>query len=106
MTIEIEFFADIFQARRRVTGMTLHELLAQAGIYRPRDLAERIGITRQYAHLIWTGQQPLSRKMARRIAEKTGLDPRALLIAEVPMPPDTPRGRPRARPPEPPPAQA
>jgi transcriptional regulator with XRE-family HTH domain len=76
--------------------MTLHQLLAQAGIHRPRDLAEKVGITRQYASLLWRGKQPMSRKMAGRIAEQTGLDARALLIAEVPPPEDTPRGRPPA----------
>ena len=72
----------------------MHALLAQAGIHRPADLAKRLGLTRQYAHRLWTGQQPISRKMARRIAAQTGLDANALLIADVQKPLDTPKGRP------------
>lgn len=81
-------------------GMTLHELLASVGIHRPADLAARIGLTRQYAHVLWSGKQPMSRKMAKRIADKTGLDVKALLVADVPPPFPAPKGRPRARPPE------
>ena len=68
----------------------MHALLA-AGIHRLADLAKRLGLTRQYAHRLWTGQQPISRKMARRIAAQTGLDANALLIADVQKPLDTPK---------------
>jgi plasmid maintenance system antidote protein VapI len=77
--------------------MTLHALLAQVGIHRPADLAKCLGLTRQYAHRLWTGQQPISRKMARRIAAQTGLDANALLIADAQKPLDTPKGRPMSQ---------
>ena len=78
--------------------LSLHEVFAAADMHRPADLARRVGISRQYAHAIWTGAQPISRNMARRIAQATGLPVATLMAAEVVSPPKTPKGRPPRRP--------
>ena len=89
---------------RRLGPISLHEVFAAVDIHRPIDLARRVGISRQYAHYLWTGVQPISRNMARRIAQATGLPVTTLLAAEVLAPPPTPRGRPPK--PRPAPARA
>jgi transcriptional regulator with XRE-family HTH domain len=66
---------------------TLHELFAKYHIHRPVDLAKRVGLSRQYAHLLWTGHRPISRRMAERIAEATKIPYTALLTAIPPTPP-------------------
>jgi transcriptional regulator with XRE-family HTH domain len=66
---------------------TLHELFAKYHIHRPVDLAKRVGLSRQYAHLLWTGHRPISRRMAERIAEATKIPHTALLTATPPTPP-------------------
>jgi transcriptional regulator with XRE-family HTH domain len=66
---------------------TLHELFAKYHIHRPVDLAKRVGLSRQYAHLLWTGYRPISRRMAQRIAEATKIPYTALLTATPPTPP-------------------
>jgi transcriptional regulator with XRE-family HTH domain len=66
---------------------TLHELFAKYHIHRPIDLAKRVGLSRQYAHLLWTGYRPISRRMAQRIAEATKIPYTALLTATPPTPP-------------------
>ena len=48
----------------------MHELFAKYHIHRPVDLAKRVGLSRQYAHLLWTGHRPISRRMAERIATR------------------------------------
>jgi transcriptional regulator with XRE-family HTH domain len=82
---------------RHLGPLSLHEVFAAVDIHRPIDLARRVGITRQYAHYLWTGVQPISRNMARRIAQATGLPVATLMAAEVLAPPQTPRGRPPKR---------
>jgi transcriptional regulator with XRE-family HTH domain len=67
--------------------MTLHQLLAQYQIHRPIDLAKRVGLSRQYAHLLWSGRRPISRAMARRISAATGIPYADLLLAESGTPP-------------------
>jgi transcriptional regulator with XRE-family HTH domain len=86
---------------RRLGPLSLHEVFAAVDIHRPIDLARRIGIRRQYAHALWTGAQPISRNMARRIAQATGLPVATLMAAEVVAPPPTPKGRPPKRRPTP-----
>jgi transcriptional regulator with XRE-family HTH domain len=66
---------------------TLHELFAKYHIHRPVDLAKRVGLSRQYAHLLWPGHRPISRRMAERIAEATKIPYTALLTAKPPTPP-------------------
>jgi transcriptional regulator with XRE-family HTH domain len=77
--------------------MTLRQLLRQHGITRSSDLAKKVGISRQHAHLLWQGTQGLSRAMIYRISEATGIAPADLFLAERPMPMPQPRGRPRKR---------
>jgi transcriptional regulator with XRE-family HTH domain len=73
---------------------TLHELFAKYHITRPVDLAKRVGLSRQYAHLLWTGRRPISRRMAERIAAATKIPYTRLLTATTPTPPPrTPRRR-------------
>jgi hypothetical protein len=49
------------------------------------DLAKRAQLSRQYAHLIWTGQRQITRKMARRIEAAAGI-PYADLMTAEPLP--------------------
>jgi transcriptional regulator with XRE-family HTH domain len=78
-------------------GMTLRQLLRQRGITRSSELAKRVGISRQQAHLLWQGKRMPSREMIYRLSEATGLAPEVLFLAERPMPAPQPRGRPRTR---------
>jgi hypothetical protein len=64
--------------------MTLFELFKHYGITRPIDLAKRAQLSRQYAHLIWTGQRQITRKMARRIEAAAGIPYAELMAAEPP----------------------
>jgi transcriptional regulator with XRE-family HTH domain len=57
-------------------------------------VAKRIGLSRQYAHLLWTGHRPISRRMAERIAAATKIPYTALLTSTTPTPPPRKR-RPR-----------
>jgi transcriptional regulator with XRE-family HTH domain len=66
--------------------MTLLELFKQHGITRPIDLAKRAQLSRQYAHLIWTGQRQITRKMARHIEAAAGIPYAELMAAEPPRP--------------------
>jgi transcriptional regulator with XRE-family HTH domain len=77
--------------------MTLRQLLRQHGITRPSELARRVGISRQHAHLFWQGKRVLSRQMIARIHEATGIPQAELFLAERPTPQPQPRGRPRKR---------
>ena len=71
--------------------MTLLDLFKEYGIHRPIDLAKRTGLSRQYAHLIWTGARGISRKMARKIEQTAGIPYEQLMAAEPLLP--TPRRR-------------
>jgi transcriptional regulator with XRE-family HTH domain len=75
--------------------MTLRELFRQHGITRPSELAHRLGISRQHAHLFWQGKRLPSRQMIARMHEKTGIPEADLFLAARPMPQPQPRGRPR-----------
>jgi len=77
--------------------MTLHELFAKYHIHRPIDLANRVGLSRQYAHLLWTGHRPISRRMAHPLAEPTKIPYTALLTARTPTPPPRKPRRQQAR---------
>jgi transcriptional regulator with XRE-family HTH domain len=78
--------------------MTLRDLLRQHGITRASELAHRLGISRQHAHLFWQGKRLLSRQMIARIHAATGIPMAELFLAERPTPQRQPRGRPRKRP--------
>ena len=64
--------------------MTLRDLLIRKGITRPIEFARTVGLTRQYAHLLWTGQRLVTRTMAKKIHEATGIPIPDLLMAETP----------------------
>jgi transcriptional regulator with XRE-family HTH domain len=75
--------------------MTLRQLLRQHGITRSSELAKRVGISRQSAYMLWQGKRALSRDMAYRLSEATGISPAELFFAERPLPRPQPKGRPR-----------
>jgi transcriptional regulator with XRE-family HTH domain len=76
-------------------AMTLRQLLRQHGITQSSELAKRLGISRQHAHLFWQGKRRLSRAMIYRVSEATGIAPADLFLAELPMPQPQRLGRPR-----------
>jgi transcriptional regulator with XRE-family HTH domain len=78
-------------------GMTLRQLLRQYGITRSSELAHRLGISRQHAHLFWQGKRLPNRQMITRMHEATGIPEVALFLASRPSPQPQPRGRPRKR---------
>ena len=87
---------DIFDSGEKslyTGGMTLRDLLIEKGIKRPVDFARTVGLTRQYAHLLWTGQRLITRTMAKKIYDATGIPIPDLLMAE-PLP-YSPRRKPR-----------
>lgn len=73
----------------------MRELFRQHGITRSSELAHRLGISRQHAHLFWQGKRALSRQMIYRISEATGIAPADLFLAEPSPSQPQPRGRPR-----------
>jgi transcriptional regulator with XRE-family HTH domain len=83
------------------TAMTLRQLLRQHGITRSSELANRVGISRQSAYMLWQGKRGLSREMIYRISEATGIAPATLFLAERPMSRPQLKGRaPKPRPEE------
>lgn len=78
-------------------SMTLRQLLRQRGITRSGELAQRVGISRQQAYLLWQGKRLPSRDMIHRLSEATGIAPEVLFLADRPAPQPQPRGRPRKR---------
>jgi transcriptional regulator with XRE-family HTH domain len=77
--------------------MTLRELFRQHGITRSSELAHRLGISRQHAHLFWQGKRLPTRQMITRIHEATGIPEVDLFLAVRPSPMPQRRGRPRKR---------
>jgi len=79
--------------------MTLKALLEAHGMTRPADLADTLGIDRRHAWLIWWGQQGLSRDLALKLYEETGIPLEQLLRAagKPARDPHTPKGRRRKR---------
>lgn len=83
-------------------GITsIYELCAVLGIYRPIDLARRAGISKAYAHLLWTGKRLVGRKLAKKLAPVFQMSPESLIMMEPPpkrlshhTPPDTPAEEP------------
>jgi hypothetical protein len=83
--------------------MTLKALLEAHGMTRPADLAHALDIDRRHAWLIWWGEQGLSRTLALKLYEETGIPLEQLLRATGKPIKNrrTPKGRaPRSRPPE------
>jgi hypothetical protein len=81
----------------------LKALLEAHGMRRPADLAQALRIDRRHAWLIWWGKQGLSRALALKLYETTGIPLDQLLRATGKPVKDqqTPKGRrPRGRPPE------
>jgi transcriptional regulator with XRE-family HTH domain len=80
--------------------MTLKALLEAHGMTQPADLADALGIDRRHAWLIWWGEQGLSRALALKLFERTGIPLEQLLRATGKPAKDrrTPKGRrPRKR---------
>jgi hypothetical protein len=80
--------------------MTLKALLEAHGMTRPADLAQALRIDRRHAWLIWWGKQGLSRALALKLYESTGIPLDQLLRATGKPVKDqqTPKGRrPRGR---------
>ena len=46
----------------------MRELCESRGIMRPIDFAKQTGLSKAYAHLLWTGKRLVGRKMALRLA--------------------------------------
>jgi hypothetical protein len=80
----------------------LKALLEAHGMTRPSDLAHAIGIDRRHAWLIWWGKQGLSRALALKLFDATGIPLEQLLRATARPIKDrrTPKGRPRKPRPE------
>jgi hypothetical protein len=80
----------------------LKALLEAHGMTQPADLADALSIDRRHAWLIWWGKQGLSRALALKLYETTGIPLDQLLRATGKPIKDerTPKGRrPRQRPP-------
>jgi transcriptional regulator with XRE-family HTH domain len=62
----------------------MRELCEQHGILRPIDLARQAGISKAYAHLLWTGKRLVGRKMALKLAPVFKVPPETLIMLEAP----------------------
>lgn len=62
----------------------MRELCEQHGIHRPIDLARQAGISKAYAHLLWTGKRLVGRKMALKLAPVFKVSPETLVMLEAP----------------------
>lgn len=74
---------DIAMMGQPSINLKAHDLFAEYQIFRPIDLSKRARLSRQYAHLIWTGARGITRKMARKIEAATGI-PYDRLMAAIP----------------------
>jgi transcriptional regulator with XRE-family HTH domain len=81
-----------------VQGMFLRDLLPQYGIPSIVALRQRLGLTKQYAWLLWHGKIALSSDMLRRLHGELGIPLEALLQVERAEPAKR-RGRKPLRPP-------
>jgi transcriptional regulator with XRE-family HTH domain len=64
----------------------MRELCERHGIKRPIDLARQAGISKAYAHLLWTGKRLVGRKMALRLAPVFQVPPETLIMLGAPRP--------------------
>jgi len=92
-----------------VQSMFLRDLLPQYGIPSIVALRQRLGLTKQYAWLLWHGKIALSADMMRRLHGELGVPLDALLQVERAEPakrrgrkplPHPPQGRPSTPPEE------
>ena len=81
-----------------VQGMFLRDLLPQYGIPSIVALRQRLGLTKQYAWLLWHGKIALSSDMLRRLHGELGIPLEALMQVERAKPAQR-RGRKPLRPP-------
>jgi transcriptional regulator with XRE-family HTH domain len=79
-----------------VQGMILGELLPQYGIASIAELRQRLGLTKQYAWMLWHGKIALSSDMLRRLHGELGIPLEALIQVERAQPAKR-RGRPPQR---------
>ena len=90
-----------------VQGMFLRDLLPHYGIASIAELRRRLGLTKQYAWLLWHGKIALSSDMLRRFHGEVGVPVDVLLQVERAVPAKR-RGRkplrqsPKSRPAPPP----
>jgi transcriptional regulator with XRE-family HTH domain len=75
-----------------LTAMMLRELLAAYGMTTLTAFAQRAQLTTSHAWNLWHGRAALGLKLAKRLAQNTGI-PLAELIAIEPTPPTPYRGR-------------
>jgi hypothetical protein len=94
--LHIFFSVDGLYAIDYDRRMTLKALLEGHGMTRPSDLAHTLGIDRRHAWLIWWGKQGLSRALALKLFEATGIPLEQILRATARPRKDrrTPKGRP------------
>jgi transcriptional regulator with XRE-family HTH domain len=62
----------------------MRELCQQHGLVRPIDFARAAGISKAYAHLLWTGKRLVGRKMAKKLAPVFNMAPEQLIMLERP----------------------
>lgn len=71
--------------------MILRELLAENGVTTLKDFSTRAQISKSQAWNLWHGRAQLGLKLAKQIAERTGI-PLAQLVEVEPTPPTPNRG--------------
>jgi transcriptional regulator with XRE-family HTH domain len=76
-----------------VRVMILGDLLPQYGITSIAELRRRLGLTKQYAWMLWHGKIALSNDMLRRLHKELGLPLETLIQVERATPAKR-RGRP------------
>lgn len=64
--------------------LTMRELCEQRQWYRQVDLAHYGEISRQAAHLLWTGKRLVGRRMAKHLAPRLGVSIETLINLEAP----------------------
>jgi transcriptional regulator with XRE-family HTH domain len=79
-----------------VQGMFLRDLLPLYGLRSIADFRHRLGLTKQYAWLLWHGKIALSADMMRRLHGELGIPLETLIQVERETPAKR-RGRPRTR---------
>ena len=80
-----------------VQGMFLRDLLPHYGVPSIAELRRRLGLTKQYAWLLWHGKIGLSSDMMRRLHGELGISLEALMQVERAQPAKR-RGRKPLRP--------
>ena len=66
--------------------MTVQEFCVSHGIKKPIEFARQTGLSRAYAHQLWSGKRLIGRRLAKRLAVALQTSPDRLIVLGPPDP--------------------